>query len=149
MIKPKNKYGEEKLLGVWDYEGTYDQFKTLGAKRYLWRKGDKWQLTVAGVNKKKGMDYLLLKSEQDNCSPFDLFHLDEYGDGALVIPKEYSGRMILTYGHDEIVGMVTDYKGQEYQYHELSYIHMEPSDYTMDTVAAFVKFLQGVREDSW
>ena len=149
MTKPKNKYGKEKPLGVWDFEGIYDEFKTLGAKRYLWRKGDKWQLTVAGVNKFKGMQYLLLKSKEENCSPFDLFHLDEYGDGALVIPQEYSGRMILTYGHDEIVGMVKDYLGQPYQYRELSYIHMEPSDYTMDTIVSFIKFLQGVREDSW
>ena len=33
--KPKNNDGEIKPLGVFDFEGIYTKFKTLGAKRYL------------------------------------------------------------------------------------------------------------------
>ena len=33
--RPKTKEGKEKPLGVWDFEGVYKRFKTLGAKRYM------------------------------------------------------------------------------------------------------------------
>ena len=32
---PKNNKGKEKQLGVWDFDGLYQKFKTLGAKRYM------------------------------------------------------------------------------------------------------------------
>ena len=41
-------------LGVFDKEETYDEFKTLGAKKYAFKIGDNYGLTVAGLNKKKG-----------------------------------------------------------------------------------------------
>lgn len=41
-------------LGVYDYEGCSDKFKTLGAKKYCGFKKDKAYCTVAGLNKKKG-----------------------------------------------------------------------------------------------
>ena len=34
---PKTIEGETKPLGVWDYDGHYDEFKSLGAKRYIGR----------------------------------------------------------------------------------------------------------------
>ncbi|WP_457832296.1 hypothetical protein, partial [Staphylococcus aureus] len=33
LLSPKTKEGKTKMMGVWDYEGTYKKFKTLGAKR--------------------------------------------------------------------------------------------------------------------
>src|SRR5699024_11515956 len=40
-ISPKNKQGKSKTIGIWDYEGNYSKFKTLGAKRYLVLEDDK------------------------------------------------------------------------------------------------------------
>ena len=45
-------------MGVFEYEGTYDQFVTLGAKRYCYVVGGKLVITVAGVPKEKGADEL-------------------------------------------------------------------------------------------
>lgn len=151
-IRPKNSKGVEKPLGIWDFEGIYDEFKTLGAKRYMWRKGDKYQITVAGIRKDTGCEYLLKetekinqrrKSKKDLFSPFDLFNLD------LVVPKEYSGRNVLTYIDDPIEGVVTDYLGKEYHYKELSGIHMESSDYSFNPVDNFIEYLFTIREERW
>lgn len=50
--------GEKFYLGTWDNEGQYEQFKTLGAKKYVYRQDGKLHLTVSGLDKKKGAKYL-------------------------------------------------------------------------------------------
>ena len=152
-IRPCNSKGVEKPLGIWDFEGVYDEFKTLGAKRYMWRKGDEYQITVAGINKKTGRDYILKETERINkqretkgkqpISPFNLFTLD------LVVPKEYSGRNVLTYLDDAMEGDIVDYLGNPYHYKELSGIHMESSDYSFNPVDNFIEYLFTIREERW
>lgn len=46
--------GELQVLGIADYEGNYDRFKTLGAKKYATEKNGKLEITIAGVPKKAG-----------------------------------------------------------------------------------------------
>ena len=46
--------GNRLYMGVWDDDGHYDEFKTLGAKKYVYRAGDKITSTIAGVNKRRG-----------------------------------------------------------------------------------------------
>lgn len=47
--------GDTHFMGVFEFEETYKQFSTLGAKKYCYVDADdKLHLTVAGVNKKKG-----------------------------------------------------------------------------------------------
>ena len=48
------KDGEKQVLGVADYEGGYDKFKTLGAKKYAVEKNGELEITIAGVPKKAG-----------------------------------------------------------------------------------------------
>lgn len=50
---------ERYYLGIWEYEGMYQRFKTLGAKKYCFEKINKkgkleFEVTVSGMNKKKG-----------------------------------------------------------------------------------------------
>ena len=59
LMKPKTIKGVEKLIGVWDYEGIYKNFKTLGAKRYLVCENGKLHLTVAGLSKQNGVEKLI------------------------------------------------------------------------------------------
>lgn len=122
-FSPMNRKGKQKTIGVWDFEGEYKRFKTVGAKRYIVEYADgTYGLTVAGVNKKKGMAYLQ-KAYED---PFD--GLNE----GLIVPGEYSGRLLLDYcGDRECEGDIVDYTGEIGHYHELSYIHMEPTTYEL------------------
>lgn len=141
--KPKNIKGEEKPLGTWEFEGIYDEFKTLGAKRYLTRTGNEWKLTVAGVNKNSGMYFLRERAADLGKSPFDLFNLN------LVVPKEYSGRNILTYIDEPAQGILTDYLGNRAEYEELSAIHMEAAEYSLNPVDEFLKLIFDIREERW
>lgn len=140
---PKNKKGEPKLIGIWEYEGMYKRFKTLGAKRYLVEKADgTYSLTVAGVNKKRACEYLV----KEFGDPFKGF------THKLCVPQEYSGRLTLTYIDEECDGYEYDYLGNRCHYHEDSYIHMEPSDYNLtmsDRYRGFINLIYGIKEDSW
>lgn len=133
-FSPLNQKGKRKTIGVWDFEGIYDEFKTIGAKRYMYREDDKYSLTVAGVNKKKAMEYI----QKTYNNPFDGLN-----DG-LKVPSEYSGRLTHTYFDEECSGYITDYLGNVGHFHELSYIHMEPSDYELTLSENYKAFLYAI-----
>lgn len=140
LFAPYTKKGKQKIIGVWDDEGVYDKFKTLGAKRYLTMKGvqstePKYMITLAGSNKEKTREYLV-----ETGDPFGNF-----ADG-LSIPPENSGRLILSYIDNETSGTVTDMFGVQYEYHELSSIHMEKSEYNLSMSEEFVRYLEGLHD---
>lgn len=143
VYSPKNKKDNPKTIGLWEFEGVYKRFKTLGAKRYLYETQDgKYSLTVAGVNKKKACEYLVTHWKD----PFDGFTKD------LCVPSEYSGRLTLTYVDEPCYGRCLDYLGNECDFREETYIHMEPSDYHLtisDEFNSFLKFMFNITEDSW
>ena len=52
--------GEIVCLGLWDHEtkkGQYEEFKTLGAKKYVYKQNGNIYSTIAGVSKKIGAEY--------------------------------------------------------------------------------------------
>lgn len=46
--------GIRHYMGVYEHDGSYEEFKTMGAKKYCYVDETGLHLTVAGVNKKKG-----------------------------------------------------------------------------------------------
>jgi len=46
--------GKEYPAGIYEYEGSYRRFKTLGAKKYVYEDDSGLHITIAGVNKKTG-----------------------------------------------------------------------------------------------
>lgn len=73
LCEPQTIKGITKTLGVWDFEGTYTRFKTLGAKRYMVQEPNAlkangraydFSLTVSGVNKKPQFPTLLKSTGQ-------------------------------------------------------------------------------------
>lgn len=133
--RPKTVDGVEKPLGHYEFEGVYDRFKTLGAKRYLTETSGKFQLTVAGVGKKAAMQYILKYSKD----PFDVFE-----DG-LYIPSESTGKLTHTYIDDIMIGDLTDYRGVSGAYYEQSGIHLEPCDFTLGLDYEYADLLAGIR----
>lgn len=136
LSTPKTIEGKIKVLGSWEWEGRYDKFKTLGAKRYMVQKGNKISITVSGVNKQIAVPYLL-KTYGDNV--FKAFNNELY------IPKEYTGKMIHTYIDEEQSDIVTDYLGNSCYCHEDSSVHLSGADYTLSMAQKFLDFLRGER----
>ena len=147
---PKTIKGEEKPIGFWDYEDTYVRFKTLGAKRYMVEykephevtKGymSRYSITVSGVNKKTAIPALEKKSHEEGKDMFDLF---EYG---LYFDPSMCGKNLHTYIDSEESGKVTDYLGNEAEYHEFSAVHLEPTGYYMDSTPDYLRILGLVKD---
>ena len=138
MCKPKTKKGVEKLIGVWDFEPGYLAFKTAGAKRYMYELPDgSLSMTVAGVNKKYAIPYLLEKYGSHEL----IFNI--FGDG-MFIPEGHTGKQSLTYIDEVTTGAVTDYLGSTKLFFERSSIHMEPQSFYMSLIGDYLKFLEGV-----
>ena len=139
MVAPKTIKGETKIIGLWDFEYICD-FKTLGAKRYIICVDGKYKITIAGLNKKTTLDYIL----RMGYNPFEFFK-----DG-MYIPATYeynekiyvgTGKNTHTYIDEQRDGLVKDYLGNYYEYHVESGIHMEESDYTLSLASEFVDLL--------
>jgi hypothetical protein len=165
LIEPTTVKGEKKCLGVWDFEGYYTRFKTLGAKRYMVEKyiplkvkkrhnikginGDvktfvfkpseyeyHVNITVSGLNKKIAVPYLKQKFGDDIFKEFKQ---------GLYVPPEYTGKNTHTYIDNERSGVLTDYLGNKCTYHELSAVHMEGSDYHLSLSKEYVDYLTEIK----
>lgn len=149
---PKTIKGKEKPIGVWDDDGKYIRFKTLGAKRYMYETQAKLMrtkhiktlyapneihTTIAGANKKGAAKYLSMQED-----PFEAF------SDQLEIPAEFAKRTVVKHIDEEYVGKFVDYLGEEFTYHELSGIHMEESSYHLGLSDVY-KILLGERDKSY
>ena len=139
MTSPRTIKGVEKPLGVWDDDGHYTRFKTLGAKRYMTEKNGKINITVAGLNKVHAVPFMKEYSSRNGIDMFDMF------DDDLYIPPEYTGKNIHSYNDEEFSCILTDYLGNDAEVHEYSSIHLAPADYHLGMDAEFLKLLKGER----
>lgn len=139
--RPKTVKGVEKPLGVWDDEtkdGAYPVFKTLGAKRYMYLEGGKLHITLAGSNKKKTAEYLTTK--YGKYYAFYKFSND------MNVPKDYSGRTSSCYIDEETSGTVKDYNGVVGEFHELTSVHVEQTEYNLSIATAYINYFLGIQE---
>lgn len=155
MASPKTIKGDVKHLGVWEYEGTYTRFKTLGAKRYMIEKDGAINITVSGLNKKYAVPYILKKSK----NPFEFFSdgmeipsntddldSDIYtSDGILI--KNPTGKNTHTYIDEEMHGKVSDYLGNIDSYYEYSGIHLEAAPYKGNISEEYAKYLLSIKSN--
>ena len=137
-FEPATIKGEKKLIGVWDFEGTYDKFKTLGAKRYLVQKGNDIEFTVAGVNKKAIKEYML--------ETYGLHGVFDAFTPPLDIPAGRTGKLTHTYIDREWQGDVVDYLGEKFPYYEKSSIHLEPAPFKISMLDAFWDYMCGIKQ---
>lgn len=139
-LLPKTKDGKVKPIGVFEIDGHYKRFKTLGAKRYLveFENGD-MEMTVAGLSKKNGLEYL--KSIcKDNTEIFNSFNDEMY------IPAEYTGKMTHTYLDEPQEYRLIDYLGNEGVGSALSAVHLEKADFTLSLARQYVEFIENLKK---
>lgn len=115
--------GKDYTLGLWEPDGDYNRFKSMGAKKYCYYKytkdhkciydkskeccGKIFEITVAGLSKSKARDYLYLKG--DGIHDHDVINLFTKDT---IIPKEHSGRTTAKYNDYEKV-RVLDIDGEK------------------------------------
>ena len=147
LAEPKTIKGVKKPIGVWEYEGEYSRFKTLGAKRYITEQNNDISITIAGVSKNAGKEYLKTKYK-NNTNIFNAFVED------LHFPSTYdkdgieangSGKLCHTYIDTYMEGEIIDYMGEKYVYNEQSGVHMENTDYTLSLDSEFMKLILGIK----
>ena len=133
-FSPKNIYGEDKPLGVWETDGVYDRFKTLGAKRYAYEQDGKFKTTIAGLSKSKGSEYI------ERMGGFDFFKDN------MQIPEEETGKLTHTYIDEPFRCPLTDYNGVTMVVGERSCIHLGGCSYDMSLSGKFKQFLKEVKQ---
>lgn len=139
LFAPKTIKGVEKMLGVWDYEGTYKYFKSLRAKCYLYTdENNKLHATVAGCGKSSMTEFLQSKYKTDN-------EIYKHFATGLYIPPENTGKLTHTYIDDTMQGTIEDYRGASYNYYELSGIHLSKAHFEISLGNDFLNFLRGYK----
>ena len=135
LLYPKTKQGEVKIAGVWDYEGNYSKFKTLGAKRYLVEEDGELHLTVAGLSKRNGIEYMKEKAGS-NSKVFDMF------TDNLVIPADKTGKSTHTYIDSEKEYSITDYLGKTITVNAKTSVHLEEVEYSLSISDLYMRFFK-------
>ena len=147
-LSPKTKDGIPKPIGVWDYEGQYEFFKTLGSKRYVKYDHDAIYPTVAGISPKMLGKYLteqnLIESEDgetetDIKSAFAMFN-----DG-LHVPDTKTGKLASIYYKDVDLD-VTDYMGNKTHVKQKYGVHLTPVDFTLTMNGSFMDLIKKLQK---
>lgn len=129
--------GNEHILGVFDHEFDFSEFKTLGAKRYMYRINGKYYLTVSGMKKQNCLPYILIEAILQDKSPFDIF------DDGLKIPAENALSPQHTFIDIETTCDTVDYMGNEIHVHEYSSMWLGNSDRTLTVTESYLNYLLG------
>lgn len=132
---PLDKNGIPHRLGVFDDDGQYKKFKTLGAKKYCYVDNDnKLHMTVSGVRK---------------SAVSQLHNIEEFKDGT-VFDVEHAHKLLMTYV-DDMPPIVWN-KGQYDEFHS-NYQHgicAQPTTYSLgitddyDSILTMVQNKRGV-----
>ena len=147
-VTPKTIKGVTKRIGVWDFDGNYQKFKTLGAKRYLVQYPDgSINITISGVSKEAGVKYLWHEFKNvdnifDNFCDSLIFPSTYLVNGELV---EGAGKKIHTYIDNPTSGEFTDYLGYKQKWTEQSSIHLEPTSYSLSMTDEYMDLIRGIR----
>lgn len=132
-LAPKDIKGVRHHIGLFEVDGHYDNFKTLGAKRYAVEKDGEFKITVAGLSK-KAASYIK-----------EIGGMEAFVDG-LTVPAEKSGRLTHTYSEETAHNLITDYLGNTCRMEQHGFIHLEPSPYVLTVSDDYTRFVQRVAE---
>lgn len=136
-LSPLDIDGNKHTLGVWDFEEVYKRFKTLGAKRYIIENQDgALKITIAGLPKEKGRDYLLKISNNDMKKVFNNF------TNKMQVPKDASGKLTAYYDDEEKECIIKDFQGHYTKVKSRSSVHLSKASFEMSMSKKYIKLLE-------
>ena len=127
--RPYDAKGKQHQLGVFDYEGRYERFRTWGAKKYAFEKDGQLSVTVSGMNKSSAVKAPDFNSLED----FVVGH---------TWSEDYSGRTVSTYLEDMTPELVIDYLGNAHITEDIYGINIEASTYTLGLADEYSYFIR-------
>lgn len=130
----KDPKGTIHYMGVYEEEGSYEEFATLGAKKYVYRQNGKLHVTIAGVTKKKGGEEL---EEHGGITAFKEGFTFRKAGGTESLYNDYPPMDHVTVdGHDLQI---------------ISNVVIRDSEYTLGITAEYAKLLSedGLGLDAW
>lgn len=136
LFAPVDPQGIAHPIGLFEHDNdgeNLDQFKTLGAKRYAAMKNGKFAITVAGLNKKLGAEYVKAHGG-----------MEFFADG-MAIPQERSGRLVHTYVDEEISNIMIDYLGNPASVRQDGFVHLEAAPYSLTIGDEYTNFMNLIR----
>lgn len=92
---PYDIKGSQHILGLFEFEGTYEEFITQGAKKYADKKDGKIEITVSGVPKGGAKCLKSLKDFKDD----------------LIFDFKYTNKLIVAYNDNQKPIQLVDYNG--------------------------------------
>ena len=114
-FSPKDRKGKEHTLGLFEYEGTYQEFITQGAKKYAVKENGEIKITVAGVPKEGARG---------------LKDLKDFKDG-LIFKFKDTNKNLLFYVDNQKEFELVDYNGVKYRVKDKSGCCLLPNSYTL------------------
>lgn len=135
-------YKLPKPLGIWDDDGHYKQFKTLGAKRYcILTDDDNFKITIAGLSKtaseyiknRGGFDFFI----DGMTIPHDYINYSEY-----VTVGTAKAKLAHTYIDTPLTMEIIDKNGVAEEMTELSCCNLSSVDFTMSLATDYLRYLQ-------
>lgn len=142
-VKPRGK-----LIGIFEYEGSYAEFKTLGAKRYCGTVDGKFTYTVAGLPRSpEGTEhtplaYMLKQAKGKVNNIFNVFDFDMH------IPASWACKKEAVYNVNPWCKFVTDYRGETAEVSEQFGVALHDIPFTMSIANEFLLFLAGGFDDA-
>lgn len=136
MLRPRRPDGKICALGIYEDEGTYKQFKTLGAKKYCYLETNKKtgkeeiHITVSGVRK---------------AAASQLNSVDDFRDG-LVFDLEHAKKLTLMYNDNQEWVVVNHGKYDEFACMYQYGICAQPVTYTLDVKEEFDRLIMDYME---
>ena len=114
-FSPKDNAGKNHMLGLFEYEGNYQEFITQGAKKYAVKEDNEIKITVAGVPKSGAKA---------------LKKLEDFKDG-LIFKYKDTNKNLLFYVDNQEEHILIDYTGLEYKITDKSGCCILPNSYTL------------------
>lgn len=122
---PKDIKGIERMLGLFDDDGHYDEFITQGAKKYAVKIGDKIKITVAGVPKSGAKALKDLNDFRDN----------------FVFKFEDTNKNLLMYTEEQKPFIIEDYQGNIMEVKDKSGCCLVPTTYVLGKALEYTNLL--------